>query len=288
MLFNWSRERWAATAGAIILTIALPIAIDQGYFRNSVYALPLLGLAAALTYVGLFVTSKTFNSVRLSFNAGFARRHEVAGLLIPGILGVTAVAVLVTGFVFAVSKSAEHIASIDKPPPTPKPEIAKPVLAAVTVTPERMEFRSVMAGYGSTYTFTIKSNSDSDLYSVVAKLSIESEAIQRQVYEVSANEGNRRLIYEGEEGKIYDPVILDIVDNGSHFPGAWILVYRLKAHESRDIDLRLSLGDNSSVNVSSSILCFQTTPQPLVADKGRVMFKFLDKWIGVWFEPKQQ
>ena len=56
-MFGWSRRRAAALAGAILLTISLPIAIDQGYFRYSPYVLPCLSLVAVALYLALFVTS---------------------------------------------------------------------------------------------------------------------------------------------------------------------------------------------------------------------------------------
>jgi len=44
---------------AIVLTLALPVALDQGYFRYNPYILPILGLIAVLLYLGLAVTSGT-------------------------------------------------------------------------------------------------------------------------------------------------------------------------------------------------------------------------------------
>jgi uncharacterized RDD family membrane protein YckC len=53
------RERMATWAAAIVLTLALPVALDQGYFRYNPYILPILGLIAVLLYLGLAVTSGT-------------------------------------------------------------------------------------------------------------------------------------------------------------------------------------------------------------------------------------
>src|SRR6266702_2861835 len=52
----WNRERIVALGTAIIMTIALPISIDQGYFRYNAYALPCLGLCAVILYVIFFLT----------------------------------------------------------------------------------------------------------------------------------------------------------------------------------------------------------------------------------------
>src|SRR5271165_1617653 len=114
MVFNWSRERLAATAGAIIMTVALPIAIDQGYFRHSVYALPSSGLAAAITYVCLFATSQSCESLFNKLNNGFALRHQALGLLVVEISIVAVLALLAGAFWVAVKKSAEHVAEIRK------------------------------------------------------------------------------------------------------------------------------------------------------------------------------
>ena len=171
----------------------------------------------------------------------------------------------------------------EKPPPPPPAPTTKPVMIA----PEKIAYRNVMTGYGSTYVFTIKSNSNFDLYSVVAKMSVESSAVQRDEYEVSVNEENRRVIYDENDGKISDPIILNITDHPSNFLGSWIIVYRLKPHETRDINVRLVVKGDSSINVSSSILSYESSPQALVADRGRVMLHFLDKWVAVWMEPRQ-
>jgi hypothetical protein len=50
------RERLATLALAIVMTIALPIAIDQGYFRYNAYVLPWLGLTACLLYLAFVLT----------------------------------------------------------------------------------------------------------------------------------------------------------------------------------------------------------------------------------------
>src|ERR1035438_4402125 len=58
----WTRERIIALASAVVMTIALPIAIDQGYFRYNVWALPCLGMCAFLIYIGVFISAPAVRS----------------------------------------------------------------------------------------------------------------------------------------------------------------------------------------------------------------------------------
>lgn len=58
----WNRQRWAALAGAILLAIGFPIAVDQGFFRNKPHVLPFLAVIAAAIYLGLFINSLWFKS----------------------------------------------------------------------------------------------------------------------------------------------------------------------------------------------------------------------------------
>jgi len=92
------RERIGALAGAILLTVALPIAIDQGYFRYNVWALPSLGLVTALLYLGFFVTGSRcwewWNNRR--------------GLTLVGI--IIAVLAIVGAWWVALGKSKQHVA----------------------------------------------------------------------------------------------------------------------------------------------------------------------------------
>jgi hypothetical protein len=85
-----------------LLTVALPIAIDQGYFRYSRAALPLLGLLAVLLYAGFSVTSKWFCS--------FWRVHRNYAIT----LLIVIVVVIAVGFGVAYKKSSEHIAELLK------------------------------------------------------------------------------------------------------------------------------------------------------------------------------
>ncbi len=90
--------RWATLGGAILLTIALPIAIDQGYLRYNAYALPLLGLVAVLLYLGFVLFHpKVIEWIRL---------RKLFSVFIVLIVIVT------QGILFRVvlSKSQQHVA----------------------------------------------------------------------------------------------------------------------------------------------------------------------------------
>jgi hypothetical protein len=106
------RERWAALAGAILLTAGLPIAIDQGYFHYNVYALPALGLVAALLYLGFLLTTEFSKRCIRRLYAGCGK---VGGIARSGVF--VSLCVLVGGAlgcseIMAIAKSREHIAEI--------------------------------------------------------------------------------------------------------------------------------------------------------------------------------
>jgi hypothetical protein len=114
MRVHWSRERWAASAGAAVLTIALPVAIDQGYFRHNAYVLPVLGLVALLVYLGLFVTSETCKSYALALKKRFEKRHRVHGLLIFACAGAFVGMLIGVCFWLALKESRKHIVEMDR------------------------------------------------------------------------------------------------------------------------------------------------------------------------------
>lgn len=162
------------------------------------------------------------------------------------------------------SQSSASPAPVTTPPP-------------VTVSPETIAFWGLT---GSTYTFTVRSLSDVDLYSVVVKVGVESKSLRvGKDFEIRVPKESVHLIYDGKEGQLFDPVILDVIDNPpSQFSGAWVLMYRLKAHEAREITLK-RIKASDEVSASASILGFDPVPQPLIAEHGKVKFRFLDKYI---------
>ena len=106
----YKRERWAALAGAIMITIALPIAIDQGYVRDNPYLLPMIGLVAALLYIGFFVTTDFFVKLARSFY----ERNRMLSLMTFVIIGAFFGAVLGAAEWFTIVKSKEHILTLKK------------------------------------------------------------------------------------------------------------------------------------------------------------------------------
>lgn len=97
---------WAALAGAIVVTIAFPIAIDQGYFRYNVYILPLLGLFACLLYIGFAITSRFF----IGFVQDWMQTHRNWCISTCIIASLILIAGIATGFYFALQKSKQHVA----------------------------------------------------------------------------------------------------------------------------------------------------------------------------------
>jgi len=124
------RERLGALAGAIVITIALPIAIDQGYVRDNPYLLPALGLVAALLYVRFFVTSDTFIKLANSF---YAKRSKLS-LIVFIIAFVIVGASLTVAERFAINKSKEHIASLSSAEKAPSPRKIEPFKQLSTPT----------------------------------------------------------------------------------------------------------------------------------------------------------
>jgi hypothetical protein len=116
---KWRTERWAALAGAVIMTIGLPIAIDQGYFRYNAYVLPGLGLFSVFLYLGFALTSKS----ALRFFKTRLERDKVAAIVVMLFLGAIIVSAVTYGFMKGIDASERHIAaskeSEAKAPPVP-------------------------------------------------------------------------------------------------------------------------------------------------------------------------
>lgn len=149
----YKRKRWAALAGAVLLTIGLPIALDQGYFRYNAYALPVLGLCAAILYLGFFRTSATFRSWGTNFRNGFGKRHPVMGLIatilifsvVGGLIGVAwwialeaskrHVSALMQRDNGTQSQTATPIAQEHPPAPQHQPQPAPPIALTLRFDP---------------------------------------------------------------------------------------------------------------------------------------------------------
>ena len=106
---NWkNRDRWLALAGAILLTVSFPVAIDQGYVRYNAYLLPTLGLVACVLYIAFFGTGQ----YALAFRNGFVARHTFLGPLLAVTIGCSLGGVLAYGWYLGLDASKRHIATL--------------------------------------------------------------------------------------------------------------------------------------------------------------------------------
>jgi hypothetical protein len=101
----WNRERLLSLGTAVIMTIALPISIDQGYFRYDAYVLPILGLAAAILYIVFFLTIPAVKGYGQQIHVVNRRFGKVLGIL----LLVLLLGGLTMGFRAALSVSKKHV-----------------------------------------------------------------------------------------------------------------------------------------------------------------------------------
>jgi len=99
------RKRVSALAGAILLTVALPIAISQDYFRYDPYPLPVLGLLAVILYLWFFATSEPCKNIIRGFYS-WNHKLSLVGFII---VGAIIVGSLGMGEWLAIRKSKDHI-----------------------------------------------------------------------------------------------------------------------------------------------------------------------------------
>src|SRR5579871_2906781 len=111
---KWNRPRIAAWAGAIVLSICIPVAIDQAYFRYNAYILPIVGLLVVLVYGGLIVTMHGISTKIHTFHQGFGIAHPWKYILTISVCGGIVILLLVSGEWYAVQKSKDHVATLRK------------------------------------------------------------------------------------------------------------------------------------------------------------------------------
>jgi hypothetical protein len=148
----WNRKRILGLATAIIITIALPISIDHGYFRYSVYALPCLGLCAAILYVTSILT---IPAVR-GYGHQVLAINRAAGIALLGVLLAILLGGMGLSFRLALNISKLHVeeahnadvraARTDAPPPaSTAPETATVTEAQSAAMPPREQSLSESA-----------------------------------------------------------------------------------------------------------------------------------------------
>ncbi|WAC06217.1 MAG: hypothetical protein OS130_08030 [Thermodesulfobacteriota bacterium] len=122
------RKQSKKVAGGIILTLGIPIAFYQEYFKYNPYLLPIIGFVAILFYLWAFITWDKF----YKWEWYFYSRSKMISLVIFIVIGSCVGAMLGAAEWFAIHKSKEHVLSLkpEKSPPkqlTPEEikEIAK-------------------------------------------------------------------------------------------------------------------------------------------------------------------
>ena len=126
---HWNRKRIAGVAAAIMLSIWLPVALAQNYFRYNAYILPLCGLALVLLCIWLGLTGKYALGKIHAFHHGFGATRPFEYMLIMAGCGGLLVVALCGGEWFAIHKSQQHAAELRKAD-LPKPPTTIPVSAA--------------------------------------------------------------------------------------------------------------------------------------------------------------
>jgi hypothetical protein len=97
-----------------MLSIWLPIALAQNYFRYNAYILPVCGLALALLCTLLILTGKTVSEKIHAFHQGFGTRKPLEYFLVIAGIGGLLLLVLGGGEWYVIRKSAEHVAELKK------------------------------------------------------------------------------------------------------------------------------------------------------------------------------
>jgi hypothetical protein len=109
-----NRARIAARGTAIVLSIWIPVAIDQGYFRYNAYILPVVGLLAVVLYASLILTSPQMEARIHNFHRGFGMNHPWKYLALVALLGGILITLIGTGEWYTIHKSQEHVAALRK------------------------------------------------------------------------------------------------------------------------------------------------------------------------------
>jgi hypothetical protein len=109
-----TRKRVAGWAAAGVVTIWIPVAIDQSSFRHNAYLLPVVGLGVVLLYAGLTLTSPAISEKIRALHQGFGTVDPLRYLLTIAASGGALIALLGGGELYAIHKSQQHVAELRK------------------------------------------------------------------------------------------------------------------------------------------------------------------------------
>jgi len=109
---SFKRNRIAGFASAAVLSILIPVAIDQEYFRYNAYVLPVIGLLLVLLYLFLIVTSSSISAKLHSFHSGIGTSNPMKYLVTVAVAGGVLLFAIVGAEWFAINKSLQRIAEL--------------------------------------------------------------------------------------------------------------------------------------------------------------------------------
>lgn len=107
------KKRVAGWLGVVVLSLCIPIAIDQGLFRYNAYILPVFGILAAVLCLGLLITSRPSQHRIRILHARFSKTPLAHALIVGGCMG-TLILLMVLGGWLAIRSSKSHVATLRK------------------------------------------------------------------------------------------------------------------------------------------------------------------------------
>jgi len=134
------------------------------------------------------------------------------------------------------------------------PTVSRPTIA---LSPMEVTF-----GRGTAYTFTVKNNTEKDVYTVALKLSF---GVSPDDFRIDTPIGSARALAPGPNGlKFTDTSGIECRNKLGNY-NIYIFVQRLAAGESREFSLTHI--SNGTVRVQSRVSHFEEAPQPRITDE---------------------
>ena len=242
-------------------------------------------------WIGTALASGIAVVITLIATAGMIPKWSICALVVLGIVFFYGAAVGIGWLPYFVLRNTKEMLllgfilvgmvslGIAVRPSPPKP-IFRP---AIVVSPKWVRFNAGLVG--ETYSFSVRNMTESDMYSVVLKIEIESASAQDK-FSITPTKESMRPIYKNGCGSLDEPVMLGMTDNNTHFHSSWVLFFKLEGHERRDITVEPMNELSHAVNVSALVLGDEIKEQPLIQDQDGFKYRFLDKWISVTCQPK--